>query len=111
MDALWFGLYGHLAGFGGRNVRAGVADMLRRFISAGIGLSMIATVTVVGVGPPALVSAAAIISDDFTSGSLAAWTDITRATIDNATGSPAAPSLNLAASAQSAFAALNLATP
>ena len=45
-----------------------------------------------------------IFSDDFTSGNLSAWTAFTRVTIDNATGSPAAPSARAQATAQSAFA-------
>jgi hypothetical protein len=49
-----------------------------------------------------------IFSDEFTN--LNAWTPITRVTIDNATGSPAAPSARAQGSAQSAFAYHDLAS-
>ncbi len=52
-----------------------------------------------------------IFSDDFTSGNLSAWTAFTRVTIDNATGSPAAPSARAQATAQSAFAYRDLTSP
>jgi hypothetical protein len=45
-----------------------------------------------------------IFSDDFTAGNLSAWTSFTRVTIDNASGSPAAPSARAQATNQSAFA-------
>ena len=51
---------------------------------------------------------AAIFTDEFTSGGFTNWTSITRLTIDNAIGSPAAPSARAQVSAQSAFATKNL---
>ncbi|MBI5088191.1 MAG: hypothetical protein HZB15_04840 [Actinobacteria bacterium] len=83
--------------------------MMRKSLSAVLGTALVATTLAVGVALP--VSAALITSDDFTSGTLAAWTDVTRATVDTTAGSPAAPSMRVAATAQSAFARINLATP
>ncbi|MGE0141486.1 MAG: hypothetical protein AB7R77_27120 [Ilumatobacteraceae bacterium] len=84
--------------------------MLRKLVSAVLGVSMLAALAV-DVVSPAVVSAAPITSDDFTSGNLASWVNVTRVTIDNTSGSPAAPSVRATASAQSAYAALNLAAP
>ncbi|MCU1360100.1 MAG: regulator of chromosome condensation, partial [Ilumatobacteraceae bacterium] len=85
--------------------------MLRKFSSAVVGLTLVTTVAVVGAVPPQMASAALITSDDFTSGTLASWTDVTRATIDTTIGSPAAPSMRVAATAQSAYARISLAAP
>ena len=52
-----------------------------------------------------------IFSDDFTSGNFLNWTAFTRMTIDNATGSPTAPSARAQATAQSAFAYRDLTSP
>ncbi|MEO8424460.1 MAG: hypothetical protein ABI595_11210, partial [Actinomycetota bacterium] len=45
-----------------------------------------------------------IFADDFSAGNLLAWTSFTRITIDNANGSPAAPSARASVTSQSAFA-------
>ncbi len=52
-----------------------------------------------------------IFSDDFTSGDFLIWTANTRLNIDNATGSPAAPSARAQVTNQSAFAFRRLDTP
>jgi hypothetical protein len=48
--------------------------------------------------------AAPIFADDFSTGNLLVWTSFTRITIDNAIGSPAAPSARAAVTNQTAFA-------
>ncbi len=64
-----------------------------------------ASILVSGGAPPA------IFSDDFSSGDLSNWTSFTRITIDNTTGSPAAPSGRAAVTNLSAFAYRDLASP
>ncbi len=57
-----------------------------------------------GAAPP-------IFADDFSSGDFVNWTSNTRLTIDNATGSPAAPSARAQVTNQSASAYKDLASP
>jgi hypothetical protein len=53
----------------------------------------------------------ALFADDFSSGGFGAWTTVTRLTIDPAAGSAAPPSARGSVAGQSAFAAVNLASP
>lgn len=66
------------------------------------------TAVIAGVLQVTPAFAAPIFSDDFTSGNLSNWTSVTRLTIDNGSGSPAAPSARGQVSGQSAFAYRNL---
>ena len=77
----------------------------RRAISI-LGLITLLVSTMQMVVAPAAY-AAPLFSDDFTAGNLANWT-ATRLTIDNAAGSPAAPSARAQVTNQSAFAYRNL---
>jgi hypothetical protein len=63
-----------------------------------------ASIVVTG-GPPA-----PIFADDFSSGNLSAWTQVTRTTIDNTIGSPAPPSARVNVTNQTAFAAKDTGT-
>ena len=63
-----------------------------------------ASITVSGGATPP------IFADDFSSGNFSEWTSVTRLTIDNAIGSPAAPSARASVTNQSAFAYRDLGT-
>ncbi len=67
-----------------------------------LGLTVLLAGLLEAVATPAL--AAPIFSDDFASGSFSNWTSATRLTIDNGSGSPAAPSARAQVTGQSAFA-------
>jgi PKD repeat protein len=79
--------------------------IVRRLVSV-VGLSAL----VGGLLLVAPASAATIFQDDFTSGGFTNWTVVTRLTIDNTAGSPAAPSARGQVSGQSAYAYRNLAS-